>query len=191
MLIPLAVLAVGALIAGFWYQGSFIGEEYGGFWKSSIFTAESNKILHEIHEAPLIVKFSPFVMMVLGFALALWMYVLDTSVPGKLAAMFPRLYRFLLNKWYFDELYDLVLIRPAKCIGRFFWKGIDGAVIDGLGPDGISARTMDLGRVASKLQTGYIYHYAFVMLIGVAALLSWYVGGHIIGIIGVIFGGGH
>ena len=86
----------------------------------------------------------------------------------------PPLYRFLLNKWYFDELYDFLFVRPAFAIGRAFWKGGDGAIIDGLGPDGVSARVLDVARSAVRLQTGYVYHYAFAMLLGAAALTTWY-----------------
>jgi NADH-quinone oxidoreductase subunit L len=112
--------------------------------------------------------------MVIGFVLAYWMYILDRSVPAGLAAQNPVLYRFLLNKWYFDEIYDFLFVRPAKRLGRFLWKRGDGMVIDGLGPDGVSARVIDIARGAMRLQTGYLYHYAFTMLIGVAALFTWY-----------------
>jgi NADH-quinone oxidoreductase subunit L len=95
-------------------------------------------------------------------------------MPSRLAASQPMLYRFLLNKWYFDEIYDVIFVRGAKALGRFLWKQGDGRVIDGLGPDGISARVVDVTRGVVRLQTGYVYHYAFVMLIGVAAIFSWY-----------------
>jgi NADH-quinone oxidoreductase subunit L len=83
-------------------------------------------------------------------------------------------YKFLLNKWYFDELYDFVFVKPAMWIGRFFWKKGDGLVIDGFGPDGVSARVLDVTRGAVRLQTGYLFHYAFAMLLGVAALVTWF-----------------
>jgi NADH-quinone oxidoreductase subunit L len=120
------------------------------------------------------VKLSPFVAMVIGFALAFLFYIRDTSLPWKLAAMNGPLYQFLLNKWYFDELYDLIFVRPAMWLGRFLWKKGDGFVIDGMGPDGVSARVIDVTRGVVRLQTGYVYHYAFAMLIGVAALVSWF-----------------
>jgi NADH-quinone oxidoreductase subunit L len=84
------------------------------------------------------------------------------------------LYRFLLNKWYFDEIYDFLIVRPAFWLGRVFWKGGDGRIIDGLGPNGISARVIDITRGAMRLQTGYLYHYAFAMLIGLAAFVTWF-----------------
>ena len=95
-------------------------------------------------------------------------------MPQKLAAMHWPVYQFLLNKWYFDELYDFLFVRPAMWLGRFLWKKGDGAVIDGLGPDGVSARVGDVTRGVVRLQTGFVYHYAFAMLIGVAAFVSWF-----------------
>jgi NADH-quinone oxidoreductase subunit L len=112
--------------------------------------------------------------MVIGFVLAYLMYVRWPEVPGKLAAANPALYQFLLNKWYFDELYDFLFVRPAKWLGRFLWKKGDGFVIDGFGPDGVSARVVDVTNRVVRLQTGYLYHYAFAMLIGVAGLVTWY-----------------
>jgi NADH-quinone oxidoreductase subunit L len=102
------------------------------------------------------------------------MYVFDPKKPEQIAAQHPLLYRFLLNKWYFDELYDAIFVRPAMWIGRFLWKTGDGKIIDGMGPDGLSARVMDVTGQVVRLQTGYVYHYAFAMLIGVAAFISWY-----------------
>ncbi|MBB3808470.1 NADH-quinone oxidoreductase subunit L [Pseudochelatococcus contaminans] len=177
MLLPLVVLSIGALFAGAVFYNAFIGSGYDAFWKGAIFTNPDNHILHDMHEVPLWVKLAPVVTMVIGFLLALWFYVLDTSKPRQLAAAFPGVYRFLLNKWYIDELYNFLFVRPAKELGRFFWKQGDGWLIDGHGPDGISARVLDVtGRVV-KLQTGYVYHYAFAMLIGVAAFVTWYIFG--------------
>jgi NADH-quinone oxidoreductase subunit L len=174
MLIPLGFLALGALVAGFAFKGIFIGERYDAFWKGALFTAADNKVLEEIHHVPLWVALSPAVMMVLGFALAYLMYIRDPRRPARLAAEHPVLYRFLLNKWYFDELYDLIFVRPAMRLGRFLWRTGDGRIIDGLGPDGVAARVIDVTRGVVRLQTGYVYHYAFAMLIGVALLITWY-----------------
>ncbi|MFT0893290.1 NADH-quinone oxidoreductase subunit L [Pseudochelatococcus sp. G4_1912] len=177
MRLPLLVLSIGALGAGALFANAFIGSGYEAFWKGAIFTSADNHILHEIHEVPSWVKFSPFVMMVIGFLVALWFYVLDPKKPHQLASANPLLYRFLLNKWYIDELYDFLFVRPAKWLGNFFWKQGDGWLIDGHGPDGISARVLDVtGRVV-KLQTGYVYHYAFAMLVGVVAFVTWYIFG--------------
>lgn len=174
MLIPLAVLSLGALAAGYAFKEAFIGHDYEHFWKSALFTSKDNHILHAMHEVPKWVVWSPFVAMLIGFLLALYMYVLRPDVPGKLAAANPVLYKFLLNKWYFDEIYDFLFVKPAMWLGRFLWKKGDGAVIDGLGPDGVSARVVDVTNRVVRLQTGYVYHYAFAMLIGVAGLVTWY-----------------
>ncbi|AZO29590.1 NADH-quinone oxidoreductase subunit L [Mesorhizobium shonense] len=173
MLVPLYLLAAGALFAGILFHGAFIGEGYAEFWKASLFTLQDNHILHEIHELPLWVELAPFIAMVIGFAVAWKFYIRSPELPRSVAANHRLLYGFLLNKWYFDELYDFLFVRPAKRLGRFLWKTGDGAVIDGLGPDGISARVVDVTNRVVKLQTGYLYHYAFAMLIGVAALVTW------------------
>ncbi|WP_067215323.1 NADH-quinone oxidoreductase subunit L [Stappia indica] len=173
MTVPLMILAVGALFAGLVFAGVFMGEGYEGFWKGALFTSEENHILHDIHEVPLWVKASPFVMMVLGFAFAWLFYIRSPEIPRRLAERHDGLYRFLLNKWYFDELYDAIFVRPAMWLGRQLWKKGDMATIDRLGPDGIAARVQDVSSWAVRLQTGYLYHYAFAMLIGVAALITW------------------
>ncbi|WP_136622277.1 MULTISPECIES: NADH-quinone oxidoreductase subunit L [Mesorhizobium] len=173
MLVPLFILAAGALFAGIIFHGAFIGEGYAEFWKASLFTLPENHILHEIHELPLWVELSPFIAMLIGFALAWKFYIRSPDLPRSVAANHRLLYAFLLNKWYFDELYDFLFVRPAKRLGHFLWKTGDGTVIDGLGPDGISARVVDVTNRVVKLQTGYLYHYAFAMLIGVAALVTW------------------
>ncbi len=173
MLVPLFILAVGALFAGFLFEGYFIGHEYGEFWKGALFTLPENEILEEFHHVPFWVKLSPFVAMVIGFVTAYHFYLRSPETPARLAAAQSGLYRFLLNKWYFDELYDFLFVRPAKRIGSFLWRTGDVRIIDGLGPDGLSARVLDVTRSVVRLQTGYLYHYAFVMLIGVAALVTW------------------
>ena len=179
MLIPLAVLAGGAALSGMVFKHWFIGSGFEGFWKDSLFLAKGNTLLEDMEHVPWLVSLLPFLMMVGGFLVAYYMYVVDKTVPAGLARANPLLYKFLLNKWYFDELYDLIFVRPAFWIGRVFWKGGDGAIIDGLGPDGLSARVIDVARGAVRLQTGYVYHYAFAMLIGVAAFATWYLFGGI------------
>ncbi|AZO77423.1 MULTISPECIES: NADH-quinone oxidoreductase subunit L [unclassified Bosea (in: a-proteobacteria)] len=174
MLIPLAVLSLGAVAAGFAFKEAFVGHDYEHFWKAALFTGKDNHILHAMHEVPKWVVASPFVAMLTGFALAWYMYVRRPDVPGKLAAANPVLYKFLLNKWYFDEIYDFLFVKPAMWLGRFLWKKGDGFVIDGMGPDGVSARVVDVTNRVVRLQTGYVYHYAFAMLIGVAGLVTWY-----------------
>lgn len=174
MMIPLALLSLGAIAAGFAFKDAFIGHGYEHFWKASLFTGKDNHILHEMHEVPGWVIASPFVAMVIGFVLAFYMYVRRPDVPGKIAAANPALYKFLLNKWYFDEIYDFLFVKPAMWLGKFLWKKGDGFVIDGMGPDGISARVVDVTNRVVRLQTGFVYHYAFAMLIGVAGLVTWY-----------------
>ncbi|MCL2385891.1 MAG: NADH-quinone oxidoreductase subunit L, partial [Alphaproteobacteria bacterium] len=174
MLVPLGVLAIGALLAGFIFAPYFIGEATSEFWKSSLYLGPENHILEAREEVPVLAKQLPTILMGAGFLIAVWFYVLAPAIPGWLAAHAKSLYEFLLNKWYFDELYDAIFVRPAFALGRLFWKGGDGAIIDRLGPDGIAARVVDVtGRVV-KLQSGYIYHYAFAMLVGLAAVTTWY-----------------
>ncbi len=173
MLVPLVLLAIGALFAGLVFHGVFIGEGYEAFWRTSLFTLPDNHILHDFHDVPLWVKLAPFVSMLIGTAIAYQFYIRAPEIPRQLAAQHRGLHAFLLNKWYFDELYDFLFVRPAKRLGYFLWKKGDGAVIDGLGPDGVSARVIDVTRNVVRLQSGYLYHYAFAMLIGVAALVTW------------------
>jgi NADH-quinone oxidoreductase subunit L len=174
MLMPLYILALGSLAAGFVFKDYFIGHDEAMFWGSSIYRAPENNIVEELHHVPGWVPWSPFVMMVAGFALAWLFYIKNTSLPVRLAEMHQPLYKFLLNKWYFDEIYDFLLVRPAMWLGRFLWKKGDGMIIDGLGPDGVSARVLDVTNRIVRLQTGFVYHYAFAMLIGVAGLVTYY-----------------
>jgi NADH-quinone oxidoreductase subunit L len=172
MLIPLFVLALGSVAAGFLFQKYFIGDAYKAFWGSALFEGKDNHILHAMHEVPTWVGWTPFVAMVLGFGTAWLYYIKAPWLPEWTARTFRPLYLFLLNKWYFDEIYDWLFVRPVFWISRQLWKTGDGKIIDGLGPDGVAARVLDVtGRVV-RLQTGYVYHYAFAMLIGVAFLIT-------------------
>ena len=177
MLVPLAALALGATFAGVVFRSWFIGAGFENFWKQSLFLSPDNKILEQMETVPWLVSLAPTLMMAGGLLVAFYMYVVNRAAPKALADAVPWLYRFLLNKWYFDELYDFLFVRPAFWLGRLFWKGGDGFLIDGFGPDGVSARVLDAARGAVRLQTGYIYHYAFAMLIGVAAFATWYLFG--------------
>ncbi|WP_152047911.1 NADH-quinone oxidoreductase subunit L [Aureimonas psammosilenae] len=172
MLVPLYILGIGALFAGLIFFNPFVGEGYGEFWHGALFTGPENHVLHEMHEVPFLVKLSPAIAMVLGFVLAYAFYIRAPHKPAQIAARNRGLYQFLLNKWYFDELYDFLFVRSAKALGRFFWKTGDQKVIDGFGPDGISARVLDVTDRVVRLQSGYLYHYAFAMLIGIAALVT-------------------
>jgi NADH-quinone oxidoreductase subunit L len=172
MLVPLLALALGAVVAGFAFAAYFIGGGYAEFWRASLFEGANNHIRHAMHELPGWVGWAPFVAMAAGFALSYLYYIAAPWLPGATARAFRPLYLFLLNKWYFDELYDWLFVRPAFWLGRLFWKKGDGAIIDGLGPDNVAARVLwTTGRVV-KLQTGYVYHYAFAMLIGVAIIVT-------------------
>jgi len=174
MLIPLIVLAIGAAFFGFLGYDFFVGDERVSFWRGSILVLPQYNSLAAIEGNPLLVRYMPLGVALIGIAIAYVLYVVDPRLPVRLAAQFRALYLFLLNKWYFDELYDWLFVRPAMMIGDGLWKSGDGAVIDGLGPDGVAAVTSDLARQASRLQTGYLYHYAFAMMIGLVALVTWY-----------------
>ncbi|CAN7151001.1 NADH-quinone oxidoreductase subunit L [Pararhizobium sp. LjRoot255] len=173
MLVPLYLLGAGALLAGFLFHDYFFGHHYAEFWQGSLFTLPENELLEEYHHVPLWVKWSPFCAMALGLITAWYMYIRSPETPKYLANQHRVLYQFLLNKWYFDEIYDFLFVRPAKRLGTFLWKEGDGRVIDGFGPNGIAARVMDVTDRVVRLQTGYLYHYAFAMLIGIAALVTW------------------
>jgi len=178
MLVPLYVLAAGALFAGVLFYSAFVGHGhhegwYNDFFRTALFAGPDNRVLDEFHDVPYWVKWSPFVVMAIGLVTAWYMYIRSPETPAALARQHSGLYRFLLNKWYFDELYDFLFVRPAKRLGTFLWKRGDGWLIDGFGPDGVARRVTDVtGRVV-KWQTGYIYHYAFAMVIGIAALVTW------------------
>jgi NADH-quinone oxidoreductase subunit L len=227
MLVPLGVLALGAVFAGMVWYNSFFGEEakmrdwFGmeaaavehgtteagaeahgtteagaegtateatateavateaapaeahGAPKGAIYLGADNHVIHEAHNAPAWVKVSPFVAMVLGFLLAWKFYIRSPELPAKLAAQQRPLYLFLLNKWYFDELYDAIFVRPAKWLGRFLWQKGDGIVIDGT-LNGIALGIIPFfTRLAGRLQSGYVFTYAFAMVLGIAALLTW------------------
>lgn len=170
MLVPLGVLALGALFAGAAFNHYFVGRGAHEFWRASVALAG-----HGEHGLPLWVEFGPLTVTIIGFLIAYYYYILHPKIAAAIQARQGLLYLFLYNKWYFDELYDLLFVRPTLRLGRFLWKRGDGMVIDGLGPDGIAARVLDATRGAVRLQTGYVYHYALAMLLGVVALATWFV----------------
>jgi NADH-quinone oxidoreductase subunit L len=174
MLIPLAVLAIGSLGAGFAFVHIFEGDGAAEFFRNSLMVGANNHVLEDIERLPLTVTLAPTIMMIGGFLVAWQFYIRRPDLPEALARDQGVLYRFLLNAWYFDRIYDFIFVRPALWVGRLFWKGGDGFVIDGFGPDGVSARVLDVTRSVVRLQTGYLYHYAFAMLIGVAAFVTWF-----------------
>jgi len=174
MLVPLALLAIGSIAAGWPFLSIFTGADVEGFFRESLKFGTDNKVLEDMEQLPLYISLAPTVMMIIGFLVAYQFYIRRPDLPEALAHDQPVLYRFLLNKWYFDEIYDFLFVRPAMWLGRLFWKGGDGFVIDGFGPDGVSAWVLDVTRNVVRLQTGYLYHYAFAMLIGVAAFITWF-----------------
>ena len=181
VLIPLAFLACGSILSGYPFKELFTGHGVETFFRESLKFAESNQVLEAMHRVPYGIAMLPTLMMALGFLVAWRFYIRRPDLPGELARQHEPLYRFLLNKWYFDELYDVIFVRPTLWLGRVLWKQGDGRIIDGLGPDGVSARVLDVTRNVVRLQTGYLYHYAFAMLIGVAALITWFMFGGRVG----------
>jgi NADH-quinone oxidoreductase subunit L len=181
MIIPLGVLAVGSIFAGFPFQDLFVGHGVTEFFRDSLKLAQENGILENMHHVPYLVTVLPTVMMAVGFVIAWEFYMRRPQLPAELARQHDALYRFLLNKWYFDEIYDAIIVRPTLWLARLLWKGGDGWLIDGFGPDGVSARVLEVTQGAVRLQTGYLYHYAFAMLIGVAAFITWFMFGGRIG----------
>ncbi|NCQ24245.1 MAG: NADH-quinone oxidoreductase subunit L [Rhodobacteraceae bacterium CG17_big_fil_post_rev_8_21_14_2_50_63_15] len=215
MLVPLGVLALGAVLAGMVWYNSFFGnhEAVNRFFgvpahhaeaseaqgseaateadapavadavapQGAIFMHPDNHVMDEAHHAPAWVKVSPFIAMLIGFLTAVWFYVWDPSMPRKVAETQRPLYLFLLNKWYFDEIYGFLFVRPAKALGHLLWRRGDGDVIDG----SINGVAMGLipwvTRLAGRAQSGYIFTYAFAMVIGIAVLVTWM----------TIFGGGN
>ncbi len=220
MLIPLGVLAIGAVFSGMVWYKSFFGSEkdVGSFFgvpvaeasahhgedhakdshgdgdskgekaekkdktsyafagkpgEGALYIGEGNTVLHDAHYVPTWVKLSPFVAMLIGFGFAYLFYIVNTELPKRLAENQRPLYLFLKNKWYFDELYDWVFVKPALWIGRMLWKRGDGNVIDGT-INGVSMGFVPfVTRLAGKAQSGYIFTYAFAMVVGIAVLVTW------------------
>jgi NADH-quinone oxidoreductase subunit L len=171
VLIPLLALAVGAVAAGGIFAEKFIGAEQVEFWRQAIFTLPTNHVL--TGEPPEVVLWLPLTVTAIGFVAAFYVYVMHEGMGARIAAKKGPLWSFLYNKWYFDEAYDFIFVRGAKALGDLFWKGGDQKIIDGFGPDGVAAVSEAVGKGAGRLQSGYVYHYAFVMLLGVAGLLTF------------------
>ncbi|NCN85905.1 MAG: NADH-quinone oxidoreductase subunit L [Sphingomonadales bacterium] len=172
MLIPLGVLATGAVFAGFLFHNQFVeAAEGAAFWAGSL--AFDEHLMHAIHEVPLWVKLSSTVAMLTGLGTAIFLYFFGKDRPARLASTFSPLYNFFFNKWYFDELYHLIFIRPAFWLGRLFWKTGDEGTIDRFGPNGIASVIASGSGVMKRFQSGYLYTYALVMLLGLAAAATW------------------
>ena len=170
MLIPLVLLSIGAIFAGFLFKELFIGYEgLNNFWRDSIFFL---KPLSTDHPPLWFLLLTP-TLVILSIPLAYYLFLKNRNLPERLASINKPLYQFLLNKWYFDELYDVLFVKPSKKLGLFLWKFFDLKIIDGFGPDGISSMIKKFSVKANKFQSGYIYQYAFVMLLGFSALLTF------------------
>jgi NADH-quinone oxidoreductase subunit L len=172
ILVPIVLLSIGAVFAGQLFHGAFIEAEHApGFWAGSV--AFDEHLAHAMHEVPLWVKWAPFAVMLIGLGLAYRNYIARPGAPAAFVAMFPGIHKFLMHKWYFDELYDLVFVRPAMKLGRFFWKRGDEQTIDRFGPHG-AAYAVGIGnRITTRFQSGYVYSYALVMLLGLIGAASW------------------
>ncbi len=173
MVVPLLVLSIGAVFAGMIFAPHFIGHHEAEFWRGAIFVGAENHVLHESHNVPTWVKWAPLIVTLLGTAIAYWLYVVKEGAAKEMADRKGPLWTFLYNKWFFDELYDAVFVKGTKAIGDFFWKIGDVKIIDGLGPNGAAWASLKSGGWLSRFQSGFVYFYAFVMLIGVAAFLAF------------------
>jgi len=171
MLIPLVVLAVGAVFAGFAFAKPFIGEGGVAFWQGSLWF--NHEFMESVEHIPMLAKMMATFAMLTGLLVALWAYVWDKSLPARVAGSARGLYAFLLNKWYFDELYDILFVRPAFALGRLLWKRGDQGTIDRFGPNGAAWLVQATGAVSRRMQSGYVYTYALVMLLGLAAAATW------------------
>ena len=174
MLVPLFILSIFTIFSGVYFVDYFMYHDYQYLWQSSIYLSENNHVIESIHNVPKWVKYSPLVMMVIGLITAVIFYLLYPKVPKFLSSQFNPVYKFLLNKWYFDEIYEFIFVRNISRIGNFLSNFGDKRIIDGLGPDGISLRVMDIAKQISRIQTGYIYHYAFAMLIGLMLFITYF-----------------
>ena len=173
MLVPLLLLSVGAVAAGFVFAPWFIGDYEHDFWRGAIFVAEANHVLHDSHYVPTWVKWSPLILTLIGTFAAFWFYVLKEGMARRMAERGGVVHGFLYNKWYFDELYDAVFVKGARAIGDLFWKVGDVKIIDGGGPNGVAWLSRKFAGGLSRFQSGYVYFYAFVMLLGLAGFLAF------------------
>jgi NADH-quinone oxidoreductase subunit L len=174
MTLPLFVLALGAIFSGWLGYELFVGHNMAEFWGDSIFILPTNTAMENAHHVPTWVKLFPIGLAASGVALAVLFYGFATDMPGRVVSLFRPIHTFFFNKWYFDELYDIIFVKPAVRFGAFLWQRGDRDTIDGFGPDGLSALVMRISGYAARIQSGFVFHYAFAMLIGVVVLVSWY-----------------
>jgi NADH-quinone oxidoreductase subunit L len=170
MLGPLVVLAIGALGSGLALRNAFIGHGFAAFWGASI-AVPANSVMQNIDGIPVLAAMAPLLAAIIGIATAAWFYIFAPELPARLAKRFAGVYKFLLNAWYFDELYNAIFVRPAEKFARFAWHIGDETIIDGI-PSGLTALTADASTQTVKLQTGSIALYAFIMLIGLAGFIG-------------------
>ena len=173
MLIPLFVLALGAIFSGWYFYNDFVGYNWKEFWGNSIFISEKHKAFKLAHYVPLWVKYLPIFLAILGILCAYLFYVLNPNLPKILSKKFSPIYNLFYNKWYFDELYDYLFVKSFIKFGNYFWKKGDEGTIDRFGPNGISNLVKNISSKSIIIQSGYIYHYAFAMLIGLVVLITW------------------
>lgn len=173
MLLPLFVLATGAIFTGYAFYDMFVGEGREAFWGGSLFVLAANDTLEAAHHVEKWVKLMPLIVAVSGIVLASLIYLTGGAVARATAKAFAPVYNLFFNKWYVDELYNAVFVKPALFFGTLFFQKGDQALINGLGPDGLANSSDRFGRVLSKIQTGYVYHYAFIMMIGLIGLVTW------------------
>ena len=175
MTLPLFVLSLGAIFSGWLGYELFVGHDMARFWGDSILILPEHPAMENAHHVPTWVKLFPIVLASSGVVLAVLCYGVFTGLPGRVARLFSPIHALFFNKWYFDELYDLLFVRPAVRFGAFLWQRGDRDTIDGLGPDGLSGLVVRVSAAAARLQSGFVFHYAFAMLIGVVVLVTWYV----------------
>ena len=173
MLVPLLLLSVGAIAAGFVFAPYFIGDHAATFWNGAVFTGPANHVLHDSHGVPTWVKWSPLVLTLTGTFAAWWIYVVNEGMGRRMADRGGVVHAFLYNKWYFDELYDFIFVKGARALGDLFWKVGDVTIIDGGGPNGMAWLSRKFAGGLSRFQSGYVYFYAFVMLLGLAGFLAF------------------
>jgi NADH-quinone oxidoreductase subunit L len=168
---PLVLLSVGAVFAGWLLHDMFIGDGQIAYWQGAIFNGPNNHVLEQIERTPLLIGLLPTATGLCGIALAYWFYMFSPGIPVRLAEQFRPVYLFLLNKWYFDELYDFLFVRPAVWLARELWQVGDVTIIDGV-PNGLASLAEDGSKAAVRIQTGSIAVYAFTMLIGLVGLVT-------------------
>ena len=177
MTLPLVPLALGAIFSGWLGYEVFVGHDMAAFWGDAIFILPGHDALANAHHVPVWVKVLPIILAASGVILAVIAYIVMPSLPARIALLFAPIYQLFFNKWYFDELYDRIFVAPSVAFGQILWQRGDKGVIDYYGPDGLSGFVKRSSGMLTKLQSGYVYHYAFAMMIGVVVLLSWYFSG--------------